>query len=522
MTSPPNTLVISDDDTLPHVLGRLRDTSDRTLILAIPDGSSLLLTASEFRALKDTVERRQLALTLGTDDPLRVQLAGMFGLPTNNAQVAITPDPMPRARVGTTPAPVSSVPRRRPLVSAAEPLVIESPRRRSISLRHLDGRGRILTALAIGLALLAIGAGIWALLPRATVTLELKRQPLSGEVRYQVVAPGSAAPVAEGVAFVITGEMLSEELTLEASIPTTGGRGEPDQTATGAVRFANPTAEEITLDQGTVLPTDSDITYTLTEEVTVPARDADEDRAGAAGGTVRADRPGTAGNIDQGMLSGQLESGVYFSNREGPIEGGTDKRIGIVAEEDVSALRAKVLETLESRSVDAFGDEVGPDLAIVPPTLNTGEPTLRFDAVAGDAATELSVTANIPATVLSYEPMVARSQARITLTPRLSEAAPTGFTLDPTTLSLSQPVEVAGASSSAVYLLQAEADARAVLSETERDNLAAALAGADPAEAEGLLRAVPAIGNFSISYEPGIWPDGMPDSANRITLDLAR
>ena len=534
LTAPPNTLVVDVDDTLPHVLNRLRDATDRALVLAVPDGSSLLLTASEFRALKDTVERRQLALTLSTDDPLRIQLAGMFGLPIDSgltpaipalAQSAPIAAPLPRR--GAAHAPVSSVPRRRPLITAPEPSVTDSPRRRAgrprrLDIRSLNKRGRVLTALAVAIALLLIGAAVWALIPRATVALVLKRQPLSGEVRYQVVAPGAAANVAEGVAFVITGQMLSEELTLKASIPTTGGRAEPDQTAGGAVRFANPTAEEITLEEGTVLPTDSGSAYTLTGEVTVPAFSAEEGRAGTAGGMVQADQPGTKGNIEQGMLSGRLANGVYFSNREGAIAGGTDKRIGIVAEEDLSTLRAQVLETLTSRLTAAFANEVGSGLEIVPSTLLAGEPRFQFDAAAGDAAQDLTVAAVVPATALAYEPAVARGQARMTLTPRLSQAAPEGYTLDPTSLTLSQPVEEVAAPDFTVYVLQAEAKARAALSETERNTLAQALAGADPTEAEAILRAVPAIERFSIAYEPGLWPDRMPDSANRITLESTR
>jgi len=237
---------------------------------------------------------------------------------------------------------------------------------------------------------------------------------------------------------------------------------------------------------------------------------------------VQADQPGTKGNIEQGMLSGRLANGVYFSNREGPIAGGTDKRIGIVAEEDLATLRAQVLETLTSRLTAAFANEVGSGLEIVPSTLMAGEPRFQFDAAAGDAAQDLTVSAVVPATALAYEPAVARGQARMTLTPRLGQAAPEGYTLDPTSLTLSQPVEVAAAPDSAVYLLQAEATARAALSVTERNTLAQALAGADPTEAEAILRAVPAIERFSIAYEPGLWPDRMPDSANRITLEPAR
>lgn len=68
------------DDALSDVLDRVGAADGPAARLVIPAGSSLFLTAIEFRTLKDAADRRPLALTVDTADPLRLQLATMFGL----------------------------------------------------------------------------------------------------------------------------------------------------------------------------------------------------------------------------------------------------------------------------------------------------------------------------------------------------------------------------------------------------------------------------------------------------------
>ncbi|HET7093014.1 MAG TPA: hypothetical protein VFI22_06045, partial [Thermomicrobiales bacterium] len=88
-TMPP--LVVASDDALAGVLERLRQAgaNGRKVDLVIPADSALLLTAAEFRALRDALDRDRLAVTLRTDDPLRMQLARLLGIP-------VEPPPPPR------------------------------------------------------------------------------------------------------------------------------------------------------------------------------------------------------------------------------------------------------------------------------------------------------------------------------------------------------------------------------------------------------------------------------------------
>ncbi|MGB3330363.1 MAG: hypothetical protein WBA46_15490, partial [Thermomicrobiales bacterium] len=75
-------LQIEAQESLPELLDRLRAVPNRAVVLEIPDHSSLLLTASEFRTLKEITDQSRITLTLDTDDSLRGQLASMLGLKT--------------------------------------------------------------------------------------------------------------------------------------------------------------------------------------------------------------------------------------------------------------------------------------------------------------------------------------------------------------------------------------------------------------------------------------------------------
>src|SRR5687768_8082915 len=113
MTERNPTVVVTTDETLSDVVARLREAADggRTVDLVIPIDSALLLTAREFRTLKDAIDVNRVAVEMRTADPLRLQLAGRLGNPARA---------LPRPRVVAAPAAVATEPQ--PIV--AEPLVV--------------------------------------------------------------------------------------------------------------------------------------------------------------------------------------------------------------------------------------------------------------------------------------------------------------------------------------------------------------------------------------------------------------
>ncbi|MDQ4044137.1 MAG: hypothetical protein M3173_01615, partial [Chloroflexota bacterium] len=75
-----NAIHVDQHESLPEVLERLRGHRGEPVTLEIADHSPILLTATEFRALKDHADRQHIRLRVQTRDSLRLQLASMFGL----------------------------------------------------------------------------------------------------------------------------------------------------------------------------------------------------------------------------------------------------------------------------------------------------------------------------------------------------------------------------------------------------------------------------------------------------------
>src|SRR5215210_846375 len=113
MTERNPTVVVTSDETLPDIVARLREAANggRTVDLVVPIDSALLLTAREFRTLKDAIDEDRVAVQMRTADPLRLQLADRLGIPTRA---------LPRPRVIAAPAPIVAQP---PEVVADPPAV---------------------------------------------------------------------------------------------------------------------------------------------------------------------------------------------------------------------------------------------------------------------------------------------------------------------------------------------------------------------------------------------------------------
>jgi hypothetical protein len=638
-----STVIVAPADALTDVLGRIRVASGggRQVRLEIPPGAALFLTAAEFRALKEAVDQERIAITVGTADPLRLQLARMLGLTTSAEERPAAPRAVPRPAPPAPPAP-ETAPRSRPhnLVQptpSTPPAQIERPAAtppRSIAITEptaavsqakpepappseeasprtpppeavIDGaararddsspsgsaasipddatvspdaakatvaiRGRRLlghrwrpqltpptappaivpaariadpdlaaepelveqpavpwttrlrprspvawAASAVALTLLAIVIVV-LLLPHAEIAVTPRRQPLSGGVVLAVAAAGAPAGDAD---MAVTATPRTLTVPVKETIQTTGSRREPDAVAEGTLSLSNPGPDAITIKKGTAVESETGITFAFVANVKVPAGDPAANDVGTATGKVRADDAGSAGNVQTGELGGRLPSGVYYSNREGPIGGGTDRRIPVVAREDLETLRDRAATDLPKRAEATFADQLQDGIALLPSSITTSEAEDRFDHEVGDDAETITLTATRSVTALIYNRVDALNQATAELQRQLGSSAPDGFALDPTSLELREPAVIEASADGARYRIDATAQARAVISGEQIAALQRDLAGDDPKAAEAHLRTIEEIESFTIDYSPGWFPKRMPTNPKRIAIDI--
>lgn len=554
------TIHVEQDESLPEVLSRLRGRKGETVSLVVADHSPILLTATEFRALKDLADRQNLRLNLQTSDSLRLQLASMFGLAPAPArpQPEETPQDDTPHRFGSwrnarrpRHRPAGQPPEPEPEDEApvlpdepvSDPITISRRRRNKLyrdsassdddtdfvriddaGLDYIEDDERPTKAWLYGriaaialVAVAAIGFALWFWMPAASVDITLRQASVSTEIVYSVVVPGGQAP--SDAAFTVEASEQSAEVPFTIEIPASGTEREPDGTASGTLLFRNVGDAPVTLEQGTELSTAAGTSYMLMEPVEVPAGSLEE--PGEAEGPVTAAQAGAAGNVDTGGLTGKVpDQDVYYSNLGGPIEGGSDSEFTVVTEDDIAEAERAVQEDLRDAAVQGWSTQLPDGMSIVGPSVTPGDPQFSIEGQAGERRESVVVSGTVPVQGYVYSIADVQQQSRATFETALQEQVPPGYALVPETVELAEPEVLAEAPQNVDYRVRATAVARAVFDEGAQDGLRERMAGSSVDEAEAALNDTGAIESWELSRSPGWWPGGMPQATGRITLDI--
>jgi hypothetical protein len=545
MTDRNTTITVADHDSLPSVLNRVT-ANGGSIRLVIPLGSSLFFTANEFQALRSVAEQRGASLTVATDDPLRQHLASMFDLAfvgeTEGLEEEPSPELEPNESESPDQTPEPEPPKRPSWTGATAPIVAASnlvtdtnpepdPAETEASTsdesietappaRLKPDRRRLyagLAAAAVALILIGVAAAFF-LVPRATVAVHLKEQPLNASIVYGVSTEGASPQVGSEV--TVTGETVEADVTVESTTAATGEKSVPDKAASGMVVLSNPTSKEVTLEKGTRLVGDAGAVFLLDETVKIPAPTAVLGSPGLVEVKVNSEQPGTVGNLEQGDLSGKHESGVYFSNRNGAMTGGTDRMVQIVSEADLEKLRDDAEAKLRQTETDVLIEALPSGYNIVASSVAAGATNFTFDHKEGEEAENVSVTARTHVTALNYDEANLITQLTAALTPKFEAATPSGYELAPASIEVGEPALFKELPHGAQYSATATAKAVASFSDDAQDDLAGQLARKSNSTAETVLSGVPAIESFEVTYSPALLPDRMPGNTDRIEFEI--
>jgi hypothetical protein len=579
-----STLGVTLYDGLEDVLKRLRDHAGQPVRLDIPPGSPLFLTAHEFSALLEVSHTRGIDLTIVSDDPLRQRLASVLKIPVEGMQATVIPTPQPaeasrksafarpRRTAPGAPGPVPTNERLGHTRSALPPLPSEEresepsvgatkPARRRRWLGKEAGgdpaaqqtrtvvsgttaaaapeseHRDIVVSSSLGARLSRLGArtistlvgllilaGLFTfaisffLLSSATVTLVPEVQPLSTEMTYAIVAPDTHVP--EDVAVSIPAEPMTLEFTTEASRPASGSRQVPGEPARGRVRLSNPNTDEVLVEAGTELESNNGRIYTVDQDVTVPAGDPGLGRYGGGEAAVTAEEGGTAGNLETGELSGQLDSGVYYSNRTAPLTGGTDEEIQVADPTDIQQLRDEAEDALLEMIENEVAGRVLEGVEIVPGSITDEDFRYEFSHQAGDDAKTVSVKATAPVTLLTFRPDEAQRLLSEEFNEQLTNMAPEGFAFDSDSLVIGDATPVENEQNIALFRVTGSGDATAVIPEDMLARLREELAGDSAESAADTLSELSNVSDYAVDYSPAWLPNRMPPSEDRISIEV--
>ncbi len=385
---------------------------------------------------------------------------------------------------------------------------------------RLSGRGLlgVIGAAVAAVLVITLLLGIFVL-SSATVTLALESGRVDGTVDCEIVAPGQNG----SATVVIQGERTEFDVTYTGSVPATGTRAVPDATATGRVRFSNPTDQDVTIATGTELAAYGGQSYRVTSDVTVAAGNAALSQFGSGEAVVEAVNPGTGGNLNIGQVAGKLENGVFYSNRDAPMAGGTDSEVKTIQPTDVQTLHDTATEQLRQLAATGEGGNLDPDTQVVPATVELSEPAYTEDLQAGDDGDQVSTTATATATVLTYSNRDLRLKATEALIPVLTAQLTSGLQLSESTVQLTaHGVPGEQTAQGASFEVSGIADTAASLSDEEAQALADELAGSSASNVNSILTANERISSYDVTYSPAWLPDRMPNSADRIDITVRR
>jgi hypothetical protein len=562
-------IVAGPSESLADVLNRLAaGKSAGPADLVVPRDSGLLLTAGEFRELRDVMDRDRLSITLYCDDSMRRQLAELMGLPCRRippgwlaaarpaparpepagavaaaspgAAAVLTPEPrpaLPEARLDPMPSrpewadplPSRSGKNERALPPAVAIVPPEAEETgpgfdQIVDRRHRGGRGipRWLGFAVGALLLLALGAVALALLmPRASIALALQHAPVAGTVTFDVTSTG--APLDDLAAISLAAKPLETEIVFETTIPVTGIRRIPDTPAAAVVEFANVNPEPA------LVPADAELdggamTFVLEEEIEVPAADPATGVAGNASARVSATAPGSEGNVGVGEIGGRLAEGVYYSNRGGAADGGSDIELPIVSAEDLAVLRAEA-EAALAPGASAFGQlPAGTRLLAQTVEVLGGDET--FTAQEGEEAETVGIAATRQVRGLGYDEAAAMDEIRRSAPTVLATSAPDGFEIAPESVTVTAIESISDQPQGSRFAAAVDADAVAAFTTSDARALAERLAGTDPESADSVLAATPGLAGYEIDYQAGWLPDWlpkrMPNDPRRIEIEISR
>jgi hypothetical protein len=546
MTDADETVVVLPDDTLPDVIARLDKAAQQgaRVRLVVPIDSPLLLTAVEFRALKDASDEQRFPLAIRTADPLRLQLAERTGLSTE-ALPRARPVAAPAAATASLTAPAA----RSPDIASdwpGPPPVIEQPPSADATAEWpaqpgvaiLESEEEIESGeaeheidrernpprrwlpIAAGLVVLVAAAyfGVRYLVPSAVLRIVPKTAAAAESIVFDITDDGRTLD--EAAAFAIHPQSQQVEVVWEGSVPTTGVRVEPDGSAEGPVELRNPSPDPVTVAGGTVVTTETGVAFAFAEDVSIPGADPATGRPGAVSTFVRAVDAGSGGNIETGQLGGRLPNGVYYSNRMSPTTGGTDKEFPVVAEADLAALSSAAIEAAPELAMSELS-KTEADARVLRTSLRVADQKDEFDATVGANAAAVSVRSTLTLELLTYDGAEARAKYEPLLLEQLRRAVPDGYEIDPPTVWYGEPVEINDDQGQARLRVEAGANAVAVLDEAERRRLAAELAGQEPDRAIEMLEATSEIESFTVDYQPSWLTDQMPTNPERIIFEVA-
>lgn len=356
-------------------------------------------------------------------------------------------------------------------------------------------------------------------LPHAKITVKTTSTPVSLDTT--LTASGSAKQLDEA-GKVIPSILKTSDQTANAQVNATGQKN-LGNTASGSVTFSlkDCSRNQVTIPAGTGISTNgiSFITQSSAtlQSVEIGGSCQNNSFPGASSKTVdiTAQSPGAKYNVSNASFSISGVSGASSVSANGSADGGTDKNVTIVTQQDVDGAKKEITSEDSDKFSKDFQNKLRDDgYYVITSTLKIGEPNITSTPKIGEQASSASVTVKITYSVLVVQKSDLENFVKDALNKQIDkkkEKLSDTNVLD----GLSVTVQSQQANSpNATLSLSKDSAAVPILDE---DAIKAQIKGKKESQIRSYLTAYPGVKEVEVDFSP-FWVSKVPNNTGKIKI----
>jgi len=274
---------------------------------------------------------------------------------------------------------------------------------KNISSKKKGSKGFFTGFFSLFLILFIIAmAYLYFLYPTATIEIE----PVIKKAEHQItIAASIGAKQIDWDNNILPLHETEVEINGQEELTTSGVRLVGDSRAKGVVKFINERQEEVKIPAGSIIRTENNIKFKTISDLIVPRLEVDYlmdvpvgMKAGQAEVEIEALTKGSTGNVSIGRIKKLdiSQDKVHVINPE-PSLGGEDKRVSLVADEDIERAKKTLDEKLKSKLITKIYQELGGNFRIIENKITYSEPSYKFSHSVGEIAAIINVEGSLTA-----------------------------------------------------------------------------------------------------------------------------
>jgi hypothetical protein len=515
-----NEIIINKEYTLVEVINLILDSGEKDLFLKIEPGSVLLETKINLGIIYKICESKGIAISCETEDPRGKKIIQDI-VYENTEEREMDVDRLIEEEESLSHLKKKQIQETK--TDFQMPKVnFEIPKINLPNFNFSFLKESKLLPILVGFWIVLFGGGYFYLSSNVTADIEVfvqaERYVKSLEVRLSTVKNTDVENK------IFKGDKYLQNITISKEIETTG-KIDSGKKAVGEVTLTNKTDEDLKLKKGSKIEYKSggkELVYLSLEEVEIPARKLESSSPNVYVNTtkvlkVEAFDYGTSYNLElnkEVTLDGKsldLVSGVVSK----AISGGVKTDIKAVSSDDLK----KVYESALLEIKDSFKPaEVSGKVFLRGSEQFTVTKT-EYNGKAGDALDKLKITLTIEATGLMYDKKDAENFVKASM----NSILPKGFEVYGKELDIE--VNLLGKTNSSTLTVE-EGDIQLTIKTYKipvlnTDEIKATLLGKSSSEAESLIKNIPNVIRYNISFNYPVF-SSIPQDPKRVNVTISK